>query len=224
MTTGFRPSRRDEGAFERLFWTDNASRDNFRSRLFAMFSEEIVRAWGDNDRASYRDIGRPTLWRGSARFTLDFTLERKSDGNLYVAEQKAELAWEGYSRLRLVSAEQVATHVGKPAFDWFLELARQPASAEVKVRARPVPIDGAILVWGSTTPEGRVEAINRFGFADVLSLEEMLADLRTWRDQRWQSRVAELRDWTNGLFDELSEAAAPLAAGTVEPFGVEEEK
>ena len=107
------------GHFERLFWTENAKRDNFRSRLFGMFSEEIVRVWAQNDRAPYRYCGRPTLWRGSKYFTLDHLLERKSDGSLFAAEQKSELAWAAYSQLRLVSADQVRQHVGKPAFDWF---------------------------------------------------------------------------------------------------------
>lgn len=207
MTARFQPVRVADGHFERLFWTDNAARDNFRSRLFAMVSEEIVRAWGSNDQAPYRDVGRPTLWRGSKYFTLDFTLERRGDGKLFAAEQKAELAWASYSQLRLVSAEQVASHIGKPAFDWFLDLARSPDSSIAKLRARPVGIDGAILVWGAITEEGRNDAMSKFGFADVLSLEAMLADLRVWRDPSWHARIGELREWTNGLLDELLGAA-----------------
>lgn len=203
MTGRFGPTRLAGGAFERLFWTESPARDNFRSRLFAMFSEEIVRAWGANDGAPYRDLGRPTLWRGSKYFTLDFTLERKTDGKLFAAEQKAELAWASYKQLRLVSADQVASHIGKPTFDWFLDLARSVDSSVTKVRARPVTVDGAILVWGATTDEGRTDAMKRFGFANVLSLEAMLADLRDWRDPTWQSRIAELGEWTKGLLDEL---------------------
>src|SRR5688500_205868 len=89
------------GEFERLFRTESQARDNYRSRMFALFSEEIVRAWSRNERAPYRDVGRPTLWVGNAFATLDFTLQRRSDGKLFVAEQKAELAWAGYKQLRL---------------------------------------------------------------------------------------------------------------------------
>jgi hypothetical protein len=206
VSPAIRPTRLEHGHFERIFWTENSLRDNFRSRLFAMFSEEIARVWGDNDRAPYRDIGRPTLWRGSTRFTLDFTFERKTDHQLLVAEQKSELAWEGYSRLRLVSGDQVMAHAGKPAFDWFLDLARDPSSSIVKVKTRQVPVYGAILVWGSTTDGGRDNAMDRFGFADVLSLEQMLDDLRAWNDPHWRDRVEELRTWTNDLLDGLIEA------------------
>jgi hypothetical protein len=202
----FRPNRVGDGAFERLFWTDVRARDNYRSRLFAMFSEEIVRAWGQNADAPYRDTGRPTLWRGSKYFTLDFALQRKADERRFVAEQKAELAWANYSQLRLASADQVAAHIGKPAFDWFLDLARSPTSSVVKVGARETNVDGAILVWGATTPQGKTSAVDRFGFVDVLSLEEMLSDLRRWRDATWERRIEQIREWTNGLLDGLIEA------------------
>jgi hypothetical protein len=196
----------DGGHFERLFWTDNLSRDNFRSRLFGMFSEEIVRVWARNDAAPYDYVGRPTLWRGRQYFTIDHALRRKVDGKVFVAEQKAELAWAAYSQLRLVSARQVASHVGKPTFDWFLDLARSSESSIVKVSGRPVAIDGVVLVWGAITPIGRTEAIEQYGFENVLSLEAMLADLRDWEDPAWAARIVELRDWSGGLLAGLLEA------------------
>jgi hypothetical protein len=208
MSPTWRVEPQADGHFERLFWTENARRDNFRSRLFGMFSEEIVRVWGKNDSAPYRYVGRPTLWRGSARFTLDFVLERQDDGKCFVAEQKAELAWASYSQLRLVAPGQVASHVGKPAFDWFLDLARAPASSIVKVGARVVPVDGAVLVWGAITPHGRETVIAEYNFADVLSLEQMLADLRAWRDPNWEQQITELREWTDGLLGDLVEAGS----------------
>ena len=44
-------------------------------------------------------------------------------------------------------------------------------------------IAGAILVWGVLTPEGRTAAMNRYGLADVLSVEDMLRDLAEWQPQ-----------------------------------------
>lgn len=194
-----------DGPFERLFRTDTAARDNYRSRLFALFSEEIVRAWGRNSKAPYRDVGRPTLWSGAAFATLDFTLQRRSDDAQLVAEQKSELAWAGYSQLRLHSSAQIDRHRGKRAFDWFLELAKNPVGYPVKVNGRQTAVSGAILVWGAITPEGRDRAMTTFGFADVLSLEAMLHDLKAWDDADWRLRVEELRAWTNGLLDALIE-------------------
>lgn len=46
---------------EDLFNTGNAARDNFRSRLFGMFSEDVVRYWAANEKSPYGCIGRPTI-------------------------------------------------------------------------------------------------------------------------------------------------------------------
>jgi hypothetical protein len=203
------PATVEAGAFERLFRTDTAARDNYRSRLFALFSEEVVRFWASNERATYRFIGRPTLWLGKEFATIDFALQRRSDGRLFVAEQKAELAWAGYSQLRLHSPAQVDRHRGKRAFDWFLDMAASPNRYLVKIDGRQTPVDGAILVWGAVTNDGRSAAMGSFGFADVLSLETMLSDLKAWEDVDWRSRVVELRTWTSGLFDDLIEESIP---------------
>jgi hypothetical protein len=37
----------------------------------------------------------------------------------------------------------------------------------------------------------------------VLSLEHMLQDLHSWSDLGWQSRVTELRAWSDGVWDML---------------------
>jgi hypothetical protein len=190
--------------FEGLFRSGDARQDNLRSRLFGLFSEEVVRFWADGDQAPYEELGRPTLWTGSAFTTLDFTLRSRSTGLMYVAEQKVELAFEGYRYLRLTSAAQIQHHATKRAFDWFLDLARDPTAHEVKVKARHCEVAGAILVWGAITPKGRASAIAAYGLADVLSLEDMLRDLQDRDDPAWRARVAELRDWADGLLAGLT--------------------
>jgi hypothetical protein len=45
--------------------------------------------------------------------------------------------------------------------------------------------------------------IQSCGFADVLSLDSMLDDLRSWADPASRQRVNELRAWSVGLFDGL---------------------
>ncbi len=191
-------------SFEALFHSDHAPQDNFRSRLFGMFSEEIVRCWAATERAPYRDLGRPTLWAPPKFATLDFTLQSRADGRCYVAEQKVELAFEDYRYLRLEAASQVQHHAGGRAFQWFLETARSPAGRLVKVGARPTDVAGAILVWGAVEPEGRADAMQTYGFADVLAIEDMLRDLRHGNDSAWRARVAEIRGWADGLFDGLT--------------------
>jgi len=194
----------DDSTFGRLFWTSDVPRDNFRSRLFGLFSEEIVRYWSENERAPYRNLGRPTLWSGGEFATIDFTLQSRADGRRYVAEQKSELAFEAHRYLRLQEPAQLTHHAGRRAFDWFLDMGRDPTSHEVRIGGRPANVAGAILIWGAVDPRGRSSATEAFGFADVLSLESMVEDLAAWGDQRWQARLRELRAWSDELFDGLT--------------------
>lgn len=189
--------------FESIFKTGDIRRDNFRSRLFGMFSEDIVRFWARGD-APYRALeGRPTIYEGAGYATIDFTLERCADGRRFVAEQKAELAWAGYAYLRLDSAKQLDHHRGRPPFEWFLEAARDPTKRLVKTAGKVTPVDGAILVWGAVSAEGRADARAVFGLEDVLSLEEMLADLRARHDPDPAAHVGTLASYASELFDAL---------------------
>jgi hypothetical protein len=137
--------------------------------------------------------------------TIDFTLERRTDGRRFVAEQKAELAFEGYKYLRLTDRQQLAHHGTKGAFGRFLAMARTPDAYEARVNAKPVEVHGAVLVWGAVSDEGRRSVMEHYGFVDVLSLEAMVRDLNEWQSPEWIARLAELRDWTLGLFDRLGE-------------------
>lgn len=170
-----------------------------------MFAEEVVHCWSEDERAPYENLGRPTLRAvgDPALATLDFTLRSRADGRVYVAEQKAELAFERYRYLRLTDASQIAHHKLR-AFNWFRDVALDPASHAVQVMAKPITVHGAILVWGATTPEGKAAAIATYGFADVLSIEDMLRDLRAWATPAWIARVEQLRGWSNELFDALT--------------------
>ena len=42
-----------------------------------------------------------------------------------------------------------------------------------------------------------------YGFGDVLSIDDMLADLRASGDRTWRDQVEQIRGWSNGLFDGL---------------------
>lgn len=194
-----------DGAFEALFKSSTPPRDKFLSRLFGIFSEDVVRHWCACPEAPYGDLGRPTLSsRGEVGrgHTLDFTLKDRTYGRVYVAELKCELEYDSYRylRLRLRERGQVEHHQGA-AFTKFLTAAREPDSMLVRVGGVPTSINGSVLVWGATTPDGKRSVQSTYGFADVLSVEEMLADLRRWGSESWTNRVAELRGWANELFD-----------------------
>ena len=194
--------------FEAFFHSDTPTRDKYLSQVFRLFSEQVVRTWCACGEASYEDLGRPTLYRTgqTGGSTIDFTLRRRTTGETYAAELKCELEFDGYKYLRLTSADQLRHHTSE-AFVRFLALARDRDSIDVRTGGKPTPVDGAILIWGATTPEGRAAVTAACGFADVLSIEVMLTDLAHWRPDAWSSLVDRHRAWTTELFDMLAAPA-----------------
>jgi hypothetical protein len=93
---------------ESVFRTGDSRRDNFLSRVFGIFSEEVVRHWCANPRSTYVDLGRPTLYGTDGKWhTLDFTLQDQATSEIYVAEMKCELAYDNYRYLRLTDTHQL---------------------------------------------------------------------------------------------------------------------
>lgn len=43
----------------------------------------------------------------------------------------------------------------------------------------------------------------KYGFADVLSVEQMLKDLARWQPEAWADWVVRRREWSDELFDWL---------------------
>lgn len=192
-------------AFEHFFRSQEPARDKYLARLFGLFSEQVVRAWSAYPEAPYEDLGRPTLCdpgqvRGS---TLDFTLQRRESGETYAAELKCELEYDNYRYLRLENTDQLRHHTST-AFERFLRLAKDPAGFDVRRGGKPHPVDGAILIWGAVAPEGRDVVIAHYGFADVLSIEGMLADLYRWEPVEWAEFAGRYSGWTNELYEFLA--------------------
>jgi hypothetical protein len=204
------------GSCDGFFRSTEPARDKYLSRLFGLFSEEIVRTWCACPEAPYADLGRPTLCEpGRTRgHTLDFTLRRNSGGD-YVAELKCELEYDGYRYLTLTDSDQVRHHVSA-AFTKLVGVARNPGSYVVRRRGRGERVDGAILVWGAVTPEGRAMTMADYGFADVLAVETMVSDLQEWAPTSWADLTHRYRGWTIELFDFLAGPAVPVAPATEE--------
>jgi hypothetical protein len=201
--------------FADFFRGSEPARDKYLSRLFGLFSEEVVRAWCACPEAPYQDLGRPTLCEpGQTRgHTLDFTLRRRASTQGYVAELKCELEYENYRYLTLTRSDQLRHHTSV-AFAKLLAVARDPGALIVRRQGQSERVDGAILVWGALTPEGRDAVMQDYGFADVLSVEAMVADLQRWAPERWTSLLRRYRGWTIELFDFLAGPVLPAAATT----------
>lgn len=191
-------------SFDKIFKSTNPNQDKFLSRLFGIFSEDIVRKWCADSRAPYRDLGRPTVrFRTERRGrTLDFTLQSRRDGLIFVGELKCELEFENYRYLRLMSSSQLDHHKGE-AFAKFQDIARNAHKYIVTVDRKDISVAGSILVWGSVTTDGCLTVIRENGFADILSLEEIIADLLDWGNEDYCRLVEDRATWCHYLFNKL---------------------
>ena len=191
--------------FQSLFRSDDPARDNFLSRLFGIFNEKVVRCWGKAPQAPYENLGRPTARRVGEKkpyYTLDFTFRSKNDNRVYIAEMKCELAFENYLYLTLESPSQL-NHHKNPAFQFFLDVARDASQYEVKIDGRLQAIDGSILVWGSCTEKGRTSVMTHYGLGDVLSVEAIINDLLSWQNQDYAELIRKYGGWCGELFTGL---------------------
>jgi hypothetical protein len=206
---GVMPDADDAGshaAMERLFRRAEPGRGAYLSRLFAFFSEELVRHWAACPQAPYRDLGRPVIWdEDDSRYhVLDFTLERRADGARFITELKCEIEFQGYRYLTLAGPEQVAHHEGGAAFQKLMRAATGPGLQRITIGGREITINGAVLIWGAVTDEGRDVVKKHYGFAEVLSVESMVRDLAEWQPQSWTKWVQLRRNWSGELFDWLA--------------------
>lgn len=186
-----------------LFKQPGASpaRGKYLARLFGIFSEELVRIWAADPRAPYEDLGRPTLRLTGRKSgsTLDFTLRSRSTGKVYVAELKCEIEYKDYRYFVLTESRQLDHH-NKEAFGALLAAASRHHELPVYVKGQETPIDGAILVWGAATSEGRAAVSVQNGFAAVLTLAEIVEDLQTWRSEPFRALLTMRQDWSNELY------------------------
>jgi hypothetical protein len=197
--------------FNKIFRHEGSrARDKFVSRLFGIFSEEIVRIWAsDETLAPYKDLGRPTVKtrlevknrkRGC---TLDFALEEKKSGNKFICEQKCELEFENYKYLELKRPEQLRHHEKSLAFRRFLDMAKNPRKYQVFVKGRQIEkVCGIVLIWGKVSERVK-EVKERYHIQDVLSLENIINDLVIWESKSYLEMIREKQKWCNDLFHDL---------------------
>lgn len=195
-------------SFQSIFLQENAqpARAKYLSRVFGIFSEEIVRIWASDPRAPFEDLGRPTVTNISngSGYTLDFTLVHKESGRNFIAEMKCEIEYQKFKYLVLTNEKQLEHHK-KPAFSIFLDAANNPSAHRVKIGGREIISHGSILIWGAATEQGRAEVIKAKGFFDILTVEEIVEDLIAWQSPSYLQLIEDRRNWTNELFDGLNQ-------------------
>ncbi len=186
------------------FHTDESDQDKFLSRLFGIFSEDIVRLWCRNPNSRYNDLGRPTIYSSNERRgkTLDFTFKDKSE-DIYIGELKCELEYQNYKFIELDSIEQLDHHTGE-AFQRFLAIAKDPQSYNVRINGKETLGNGSILVWGCVNENKKNEIINHFNFHDILSIENIVNDLINWNYADYINYIDTRYRWMSKLMTNLS--------------------
>jgi hypothetical protein len=192
--------------FKRTESSSDRARAKFLSRVFGIFSEQIVSIWTVDERAPYQNLGRPTIKTDDGRrpHTLDFALRERSTGKVYVSEMKCEIEYHNFRYFVLERVEQLKHHK-KRAFEAFLRAARPSPGQSVYIGGKSLPTSGAILIWGAVTPGGRNTTIVSKGFHDVLSIDKICRDLALWKCARYAALIEQHQKWCNELFSGLLE-------------------
>ena len=187
-----------------LFQSSNGCRDKFLSRLFGIFNEDIVRTWCNDPRSPYENVGRPTIKPATVRkgHTLDFALRERQTESIFVSEMKCELEYDQYKYLVLTSPDQLEHHKGA-AFQVFLDIARNHHIYPITIDAKTAEVNGAILVWGHCTEEGRARVCKHYGFHTVLSLQDIINDLQAWKNEEYVKFLDQRQEWCKELFENL---------------------
>ncbi len=193
-------------SFEEFFKKEGKEpiRAKFLSRVFGVFSEELVRIWANDSRAPYANLGRPTLRQSDAGkgFTLDFTFQHRITNKVYVVEMKCEIEYENF-RYMVLSETQQLKHHKKEAFTAFLDVAKNHSSWLVFTNKVQTLVNGAILIWGDATSEGRTNVIAETGCFDVITLSDIIRDLKKWNNEEYQIVIQQRERWMSELFSFL---------------------
>lgn len=182
-------------------------RDKFLSKLFGIFSEEIVSIWCKCEETPYSNIGRPTLMVSEKKEKgkqIDFTLKNKK-GDLYVAECKCLLEYSNFKYLTLEDSKQFQPHLKKPAFNYFLNISRHPKDYDVKLKnnTESIKVKGGILIWGSIDERKKTIIQQEYNFEDILSVENMITHLINSENQDYKDLIKNIKGWTNDFCDSI---------------------
>ncbi len=191
--------------FVSLFKQDEADRKRgkYLSRLFGIFSEDIVRIWAADENCHYKDLGRPSIRFEGKTYTLDFTFQHKQSRKVYIVEQKCEIEFQNYKHFILDKKEQLFHHIkAKKAFVAFLEAAKKNIIFS-SISQQEIKIDGTILIWGVATPKGINDIKLEYKIDDIFTLEKIIDDLILWRNENFYKFVRDRIVWSNEMLNGL---------------------
>jgi hypothetical protein len=189
-------------SFHALFHPQDPERSRFLNGLFSLFARDIIRCWSSDKNAPYTNLGKPTLRQGRASrgHPLDFAFEESRRKQVYAVIMYCD----PLDDTPLKDAAQIDQLRSTRTFAAFLEAAQNPAPYTLAVGSADYPAAGSILIWG-TLESKKARAVLRktYAFHDILSLENIIADLLLWQNRDFQMlldrRMLWCHDFIRGL-------------------------
>lgn len=183
--------------FDSLFRSPDPERNAFMVSVFNLFSSAIVQCWVQDARSPFDDLGKGSLRKSGASrgISLDVTVGRRN--RVYGGLLRCDLSVDP----PLTDAAQVVQDT--KSFKLFLDAAANPSKYTVVIDGKKHDLAGLLLVW-SCVDEKAVRAARReHGLADVLSLEQIIADLIGWGNRDFQLLLDRRVAWSHDLFKGL---------------------
>jgi len=176
-------------------------KQNFWSRLFGLFYEEIVPLWctlegkekykpynlctqvkiGDRDYKKFR----PSIYKSGRnkkhlyKGTMDFLFVKETQGKkeLFIVEQKT---WIAYNNFKFIELNRGICKSIKDELSTLLKnFCKNPRKYIVKYEGKKeeIEVKRAILIWPRVNEDDLKYCKKILNFADILSFEEMILDL-----------------------------------------------
>jgi hypothetical protein len=129
---------------------------------------------------------------------------------LFIAEQKC---FFGFRKGKLTSISEAEIFLNEFA-KWSSTKSKSTVAWEcfvnfnvekyrVKIKKDGKRIDGKILIWASYEANGIATLLRKYEIDRVISIQDVINDLITWRDHRYFEFIAERENWIKELFENL---------------------
>jgi hypothetical protein len=170
---------------------------NYVARIFAPFSEEIVRIWCKRKNSKYKDLGRPSLYKNIkyTHKTFDFTFEK--DGEYFIGEQKNWIAVDNGYYLTEIYLNDADLNI--------LDEVLRNKEYEVYCGniSQKLVISGVVLIWPQPTAESIMEFRKKHPRYKVLSFQDIINDLINENNQEYLQLLERYKKYCDNLFKEL---------------------
>ena len=209
---------------QKIFKNADEKQNNLLTRVFGIFSEEIINCWLAYPDCEYKNLGRPSIYKKNERpSTLDFLFEKKkgtNKGALYIVEQKCLFSYNKGNLLCMTETnlehfEKWSTQKAKYSKAWkdFREIHSYLKNEDVVIKWKgstpelTKKVVGNILIWGKWMDNTK--------HADpkidkIISMESIMNEMNEWDNLGVKSSGVSFKEFilskkklVNNMFNEL---------------------